>query len=771
MFFNIKPLQKTIINQPAEKKGFRKSPFIFLVVFLIIQILTGALYLSKLQKAQAADCGDGVGACSCGDTVVADHTLTGDLNCDEDGLIIGADGITINGNGHTLTGDGDINDYGIYNNDYDYATTTNLIITNFSAGVYFSNTSSSTIQNITANSNTYGIYLSSSDSNILTNNTTNSNSSYGIYIIGANNTLTSNVANNNSNSGIGFISGNYNTLTNNTTNSNSSYGIYIGSTDNTLTNNTTNSNSSHGIYINGANNTLTSNTISLNVRGIHIGSTDNILTGNTVSSNSSYGIYIGSTDNILTGNTVSLSTYGIYPIASLNTFEQNIFSNNRYSIYNSGATNTYTSNQFLHNSTSTTLAFPEIDRIVNINDTVNFTLIMKDPQGTACSNCTYSVTTNPYETVGVSKTDNTLTGYFSPNKNGLYTLDVRITDTNSNVTKRNFVFLVGDTTSSTIRYYLRDDNTTHGQPFPLAGDDAHSMLFAPPSETEDWFCVTWIQNSPDELPNYPLANLDSVDIHSWYKQSRSSGAYIGIERFVTYSKTVDQSVSVLAVADYTENTSSFNSTNWMMDYQTNWYWLAAKLRGNNPYWRSTPDLPSYTDFTYTYSINPAVKSTSNDNLIILSATKDSDDDASLVLENPISSATTTDIVLDYFNRPFSGVTTSITSASSTSFTSPSVSTSTTTTIESVNMEITPDSDSVDLSLTTWNTSGDYSKEWTETSSASPTVSHTVGDLSLSTYYTVWYTKDGEDQARLTTLEANSSGEISFDYDQGFSTVT
>ncbi|MBU1036907.1 peptidoglycan-binding protein [Patescibacteria group bacterium] len=89
----------------------------------------------------------------------------------------------------------------------------------------------------------------------------------------------------------------------------------------------------------------------------------------------------------------------------------------------------------------------------------------------------------------------------------------------------------------------------------------------------------------------------------------------------------------------------------------------------------------------------------------------------------------------------------------------------------VDLTVTPLAGTLYTSITTWNTSGDYSKEWTETSSASPTVSHTVGDLNPFTYYTVWYTKDGEDQARLTTLEANSSGEISFDYDQGFSTVT
>ncbi|MCK5122979.1 MAG: hypothetical protein KAQ87_02430, partial [Candidatus Pacebacteria bacterium] len=65
----------------------------------------------------------------------------------------------------------------------------------------------------------------------------------------------------------------------------------------------------------------------------------------------------------------------------------------------------------------------------------------------------------------------------------------------------------------------------------------------------------------------------------------------------------------------------------------------------------------------------------------------------------------------------------------------------------------------------------YYKKWTETSdNSSLTSAHTVGDLSASTYYTVWYTKSGEDKTRLTTEQADGSSQIAFTYDQGYSDV-
>src|SRR5688572_13807111 len=45
---------------------------------------------------------------SCGDTITADTTLTGDLvDCPSNGIVIGADDITLDLNGHTVAGNGE----------------------------------------------------------------------------------------------------------------------------------------------------------------------------------------------------------------------------------------------------------------------------------------------------------------------------------------------------------------------------------------------------------------------------------------------------------------------------------------------------------------------------------------------------------------------------------------------------------------------------------------------------------------------------------------
>ncbi len=59
--------------------------------------------LLLVGSARAADCGDTIAVCACGDTVVNDYTLTSDLVCPPvftgNALTLGADGITIDGQG------------------------------------------------------------------------------------------------------------------------------------------------------------------------------------------------------------------------------------------------------------------------------------------------------------------------------------------------------------------------------------------------------------------------------------------------------------------------------------------------------------------------------------------------------------------------------------------------------------------------------------------------------------------------------------------------
>jgi peptidoglycan/xylan/chitin deacetylase (PgdA/CDA1 family) len=89
----------------------------------------------------------------------------------------------------------------------------------------------------------------------------------------------------------------------------------------------------------------------------------------------------------------------------------------------------------------------------------------------------------------------------------------------------------------------------------------------------------------------------------------------------------------------------------------------------------------------------------------------------------------------------------------------------TTDTELSNLNITPSTGSVDVNVDTWNVSGNYYKKWTESASTpGVTTNHTIGDLAAGSYYNV--KKNGN---IWNTYQANGSGQITFNYVEGFST--
>jgi len=409
------------------------------------------------------------------------------------------------------------------------------------------------------------------------------------------------------------------------------------------------------------------------------------------------------------------------------------------------------------------LTFSEVARTKNLNDSVSFNVSMFTANGASCSNCTYTVTTSPSETVISSKAGNNITGSFTVTKYGVYSLIFTITDSNNNVTTKNFLFFVNATGSKTTTYYLRGTLPTHGQP---AANDSKSLLLTAPTSTETWNCFGFIQNSPDQMPDYPLASLSGINVYSWYKLDIAG--YIGVERFFTYGNTVDKSSAVPIASNFTWVNKNFTGLNWAMDYPQSWYWPSLKLNGGAPIWQTITSQPSYADFTYSYTTNPAIKSISNNNIIVLSAAASSsqNNDVSIVLKNPLSQAASTTLTLD-FQHPFLGSFASIISADGTTAITPSVSAGATATLSGVAMNIVPSSGSINVSIDTWNTSGTYYKKWTETgSSSSITASHTIGSLKANTYYIVKV-----DGSTFNAYLSDSSGQITFTYNGGYSAKT
>lgn len=714
-----------------------------LILFIWLSLSGAGILVPRFVKADVPgpkDCG-GATTCACGDSVISDYTLTGNLSCSGNGLIIKGNSITINGGGYTISGNGEAN-YGIYNNSgYDNVTLTNLTISNFKYGVYLNTSTGWTVNSIQVDGKNIniseGISLNDSSSNSITNSTSTS-SFYGIKL------------DNNSNS---------NTVTGNQLKF-CEYGLYINFSDsNTLNNNTVTYVYSRGLFITMANNTIISN--------------------NTIEHNAVFGIYM----ELTTGSTVSSNNINFNGLAWLfdttdsDTVDSNILLGNNYDDYDfydyeSNTNLIFTNNQLTHQATTSMVVFTEIDRTIDLSSTVNFNIAMKNfDDYSACNDCAYTLATTPTETVTVNKTDNNLAGSFTPSKNGTYTLSAQVTDSDGNVTKKNFMFIVGDTAATTTRFYLRGINPSHGQPLSrYNGADAKSINSVVPTTTEIWYCGAWIQNTLDGMPDYFLADLTQVDIYNWYKLGSTGN--IKLERLSFYESTGDLSSSIAASTPYKENTTTFSNINWMTEYQRNWYWLAVKLAGTNPYWRTSSTQPAYVDFTYSYSTKPAVKSNSNDKVLLTAATETTTDHYSIVLENPFLEATTTTVTLGSYNKPFSSYTSTIGANNTTAVTSASITNGGTSTLDlaAVNLLVTPSTGSVDVSISTWNTTGDYSKQWTETSSDNPTVTHTVGDLVAGESYQVAYAKSAG-TTLLTKATANNSGQITFTYDKGFSTVT
>lgn len=73
---------------------------------------------------------------------------------------------------------------------------------------------------------------------------------------------------------------------------------------------------------------------------------------------------------------------------------------------------------------------------------------------------------------------------------------------------------------------------------------------------------------------------------------------------------------------------------------------------------------------------------------------------------------------------------------------------------------------LNVAVNSWNTSGDYTKSWTESSSAATSTAHTIGDLAPNGFYAV-----SVDGTKYATFRADAGGQGTFTYSGGYSTHT
>lgn len=278
---------------------------------------------------------------NCGDTIVANTTLTADLGpCPGDGLVIGADGITLDLGKHTIEGSGV--GTGVLLDGRSNVKVMNGRITNFGNGVFVTNSSTNLIRGLTVDSNKsvtgvegVGIVLwagnGPNSNNRIEVNTVENNDRQGIFlgfsdgtIATTGNTVASNTVRNNGVRDPGNCPGG------DTTPHCDQYGIQLwNASSNTVEKNKISGHNDwffgQAIYLVGVdgaadNNRVKNNQISDNILGISLffNTSDNLLEANRLLNNGT-GLRIfsgGSTSanivvrNIAEGGSVVASTFG-----------------------------------------------------------------------------------------------------------------------------------------------------------------------------------------------------------------------------------------------------------------------------------------------------------------------------------------------------------------------------------------------------------------------------------------------------------------------------
>jgi parallel beta-helix repeat protein len=596
----------------------------------------------------------------------------------------------------------------------------------------------------------FGIKFLNTDNSIIENNILRyNNSSISFQESSMSNIIRNNEILHNRQNGILFTDSDSNEISENTIEDTYGQGIEInGSENTTIYNNSIGYHFNSGVKINSATSGSITNNVFKGVRGVAL----TVENGAAINLSSSSGLTIS-------GNTIM---------------------NNFKAVIDDGA-NTYSNNLYLNNINDRDLAFTstDFDRTVATTEQVNYDF-------TICASCTATARTSPEETITANNSGTRIRGTFSPSKPGLYGLIVEVikgTDT----TRRKYNVYV-DSIENTSKMYLRDVLPSHGQVQAWGQHDGRALLRTLTDSDEAievWYCGGWVQNSPDEIPNYPLSNLKKVIIDSNYKGARAG--VMGIERYNTYDYLVDTTMPHFHVpavvgaetGTYSHFLGETPTFNYPMDNPSDWYMLSIKydtgsspevtledVLSHGPYWKTTKASPSFVNFVSDKTVNPAVKSISNPDVNIISATNSGDgsdvESATLVLDGIGSS----NITIDDLERPFLGYTTTINKDNSTAVLQ-AVGITGETPVNTVGMNIIPSAGAIDVNVTDWTSSGDYYRKWTENSEDhGTTVLHNISGFKPSTNYSlkingVWQ-KD---------ISSDEIGNLSFNYDSGFSEKT
>jgi len=239
-------------------------------------------------------------------------------------------------------------------------------------------------------------------------------------------------------------------------------------------------------------------------------------------------------------------------------------------------------------------------REVEVNNEISLNFYVAHLNETINSNFEYNIAIYPNVSYETSTNSNVLILNFTPIKQGVYTIKLNISDSENNLEQSNFLFLIGDTSSDLVRYYLHEDEPTHGQPLATTNYDSGSMFTYPTESEEERHCGSWVQYQPDKITNfYPI--IKNISLGLFYTASLSISS--GLQNYATYGIDMDYIQALPVSSDYFFNITNFIDLNISSDYSWRLYWLAFKLGeiSASPSVKSNATQQSYADLTYVYA--------------------------------------------------------------------------------------------------------------------------------------------------------------------------
>ncbi len=435
--------------------------------------------------------------------------------------------------------------------------------------------------------------------------------------------------------GNGIIATNQNNVTiKNCIMENFENGIHLQNTNQSFIQNNFLKNNQKGIFISfSSENEVTNNNATENTDGIYLEQgTYNLIENNQASKNSNAGINLNSNknlhydycsdNNILQQNTLSRNKEGLFMHCEYlnqpenNLIQDNIFIGNKFSSMKEYyPTNTIAQNTYLNNLNNVFFE-TNLNHSLKVHQQKEFEVAVFYSNGEPCNTFTINnIETNPQEIVNYIQEGNQIYGYFQPNRNGLYSLNIDIKGCGQNQITQRYYF--GNL--KTQRFYLAEGSR----------NDEGYFVLEPPITPQHIWCTMWVQgfvkNSTDDSGILKLTSIDTSIVYHIQQNMTGVNSIFAIQNILSFSRERDVSLSINPTGNEFQRSEKHFETGWFIHEESEWQDIGIKMEGLFPDWISEPGNLSYIDVSYLYTENPILNSISNKDIQIISSTTPSSD--------------------------------------------------------------------------------------------------------------------------------------------------